>query len=82
MAETEEPHLPTNPEEIEAPVGTFAGDEPVSPAPPKPDEGTGFDLFFPAVEHGRQRVADLAGGAGHDKVADLPRHVSCRPERL
>ena len=46
MVETEEPHLPTNPEEIEAPVGTFADDEPVSTAPPKPDEGTGFDLFF------------------------------------
>ncbi|KAK1751022.1 major facilitator superfamily domain-containing protein [Echria macrotheca] len=41
-----EPHLPTNPEEMEAPVGSFADDEPVSAVPVKADEGTQFDLFF------------------------------------
>ncbi|KAK3371071.1 major facilitator superfamily domain-containing protein [Lasiosphaeria ovina] len=38
--------LPTRPEEIEAPVGTFAADEPVSSETIKEVEGARFDLFF------------------------------------
>ena len=38
--------LATNPEELEAPVGTFAQEEPVELTEVKEDEGTAFDLFF------------------------------------
>lgn len=38
--------LPTHPEQMVAPVGTHAEEEPVVPSPAKEDEGTGFDLFF------------------------------------
>jgi len=41
-----EDEIPTRPEQFEAPVGTYADDEPVAPDPAKEDEGTGFDLFF------------------------------------
>ncbi|KAK4221981.1 6-hydroxy-D-nicotine oxidase [Podospora fimiseda] len=40
------PHLATNPEELEAPIGTLVEEEPVASDPVKEDEGTGFDLFF------------------------------------
>ena len=40
------PHLATNPEELEAPIGSLAEEEPVSSDPAKEDEGTGFDLLF------------------------------------
>jgi hypothetical protein len=39
-------HLPTNPEEIRGPVGTFAEEEPVSVEPAKASEETRFDLLF------------------------------------
>ncbi|KAL2192505.1 hypothetical protein P885DRAFT_72919 [Corynascus similis CBS 632.67] len=38
--------LATNPEELEAPVGSLAEEEPVGSAEAKEDEGTAFDLFF------------------------------------
>lgn len=38
--------FPTQPEELEAPVGTLAEEEPVIPEPTSEDGGTGFDLFF------------------------------------
>ncbi|KAK3368436.1 major facilitator superfamily domain-containing protein [Podospora didyma] len=38
--------IPTRPEELEAPMGTYAEDEPVAPSDAKEDEGTGFDLLF------------------------------------
>ncbi|KAK5653415.1 hypothetical protein OQA88_8900 [Cercophora sp. LCS_1] len=38
--------LPTHPEQLVAPIGTHAEEEPVAPDPAKEDEGTGFDLFF------------------------------------
>ncbi|KAK0736536.1 major facilitator superfamily domain-containing protein [Apiosordaria backusii] len=40
------PHLATNPEEFEAPIGSFAEEEPVEAEPVKEDEGTEFDLYF------------------------------------
>ncbi|KAK4678850.1 hypothetical protein QC764_310670 [Podospora pseudoanserina] len=39
-------HLATNPEEFEAPIGSFAEQEPVDAEPVKEDEGTEFDLYF------------------------------------
>jgi hypothetical protein len=46
-AEPQSPsRLATNPEELEAPVGSFAEEEPVGSAEVKEDEGTAFDLFF------------------------------------
>ena len=39
-------HLPTRPEELEAPMGTYADDEPVVVATEVEDEGTAFDLLF------------------------------------
>ncbi|KAL2148874.1 hypothetical protein VTH82DRAFT_1560 [Thermothelomyces myriococcoides] len=38
--------LATNPEELEAPVGSLTEEEPVASAEVKEDEGTAFDLFF------------------------------------
>lgn len=38
--------IPTRPEEMEAPIGSYAEEEPVIPEPAKEEEGTGFDLFF------------------------------------
>jgi hypothetical protein len=38
--------LVTNPEELEAPMGSFAEQEPVGSSKAKGDEGTQFDLFF------------------------------------
>ncbi|AEO62160.1 hypothetical protein MYCTH_2313227 [Thermothelomyces thermophilus ATCC 42464] len=38
--------LATNPEELEAPMGSLAEEEPVASAEVKEDEGTAFDLFF------------------------------------
>jgi hypothetical protein len=38
--------LPTRPEELEAPMGTYANDEPVAVDTEVEDEGTAFDLFF------------------------------------
>ncbi|KAK0638947.1 major facilitator superfamily domain-containing protein [Cercophora newfieldiana] len=38
--------IPTRPEQLDAPVGSFPDEEPVVPNPAKEDEGTGFDLFF------------------------------------
>lgn len=38
--------LPTQPEEIEAPMGTYANDEPVTVDTEAEDEGTAFDLLF------------------------------------
>jgi hypothetical protein len=38
--------LATNPEELEAPIGSFAEEEPVGSTEVKEDEGTAFDLFF------------------------------------
>jgi hypothetical protein len=38
--------IPTRPEELEAPIGSHAEEEPVMPGPGKEEEGTGFDLFF------------------------------------
>ncbi|KAK0667085.1 hypothetical protein QBC41DRAFT_366416 [Cercophora samala] len=40
------PYLATNPEEFEAPIGSFAEQEPVDAEPVKEDEGTEFDLYF------------------------------------
>ncbi|KAL2261101.1 hypothetical protein VTK26DRAFT_4702 [Humicola hyalothermophila] len=46
-AESEEPStLAVNPEELEAPMGSFAEEEPVGSSAAKEDEGTAFDLFF------------------------------------
>ncbi|KAL1841797.1 hypothetical protein VTJ49DRAFT_6550 [Mycothermus thermophilus] len=44
--EPEQAHLATNPEELEAPIGSFAEEEPVAASEAREDEGTGFDLFF------------------------------------
>ncbi|KAK1834466.1 major facilitator superfamily domain-containing protein [Podospora conica] len=41
-----EADLPTRPEELEAPMGTYADDEPVAVNTEVEDEGTAFDLFF------------------------------------
>lgn len=38
--------LPTHPEELEAPIGSLAEEEPIAAKPTKEDGGTGFDLFF------------------------------------
>lgn len=38
--------LATNPEELEAPIGSLAEEEPVGSGEAKEDEGTEFDLFF------------------------------------
>ncbi|KAK4131603.1 MFS general substrate transporter, partial [Trichocladium antarcticum] len=38
--------LATNPEELEAPMGSFAEEEPVVSGAAKEDEGLAFDLFF------------------------------------
>lgn len=38
--------LATNPEDLEAPIGSLAEEEPIAPPEPKEDEGTAFDLFF------------------------------------
>jgi hypothetical protein len=38
--------LATNPEDLEAPIGSFAEEEPVPAIEPREDEGTTFDLFF------------------------------------
>ncbi|KAJ4286582.1 hypothetical protein N0V88_008005 [Collariella sp. IMI 366227] len=38
--------LPTNPEDLDAPIGSFAEEEPVGFEEVKEDEGTEFDLFF------------------------------------
>lgn len=38
--------LATNPEELEAPVGSLAEEEPVSSGEAEDGEGTAFDLFF------------------------------------
>lgn len=38
--------LPTHPEELEAPIGSHAEDEPAGAESAGEDEGTGFDLFF------------------------------------
>ncbi|KAL2130239.1 hypothetical protein VTI74DRAFT_6716 [Chaetomium olivicolor] len=38
--------LATNPEELDAPMGSFAEEEPVGSSEVKEDEGTAFDLFF------------------------------------
>lgn len=38
--------LPTRPEELEAPMGTYANDEPVAVDTEVEDEGTAFDLLF------------------------------------
>ncbi|KAH6621686.1 hypothetical protein B0J18DRAFT_450715 [Chaetomium sp. MPI-SDFR-AT-0129] len=40
------PHLATNPEELEAPMGSLAEEEPIAAREVKEDEGTAFDLFF------------------------------------
>ncbi|KAK4198084.1 6-hydroxy-D-nicotine oxidase [Triangularia verruculosa] len=40
------PHLATNPEDFEAPVGSLAAEQPVEAEPVKEDEGTEFDLYF------------------------------------
>lgn len=46
-AEAQAPsRLATNPEELEAPIGSFAEEEPVSSDSLKEEEGTAFDLFF------------------------------------
>lgn len=45
-AEPSSPRLAVNPEQLEAPMGSFAEEEPVSLDAAKEDEGTGFDLFF------------------------------------
>ncbi len=42
----ERSRLATNPEELEAPIGSFAEEEPVGLNDVQEDEGTGFDLFF------------------------------------
>ncbi|KAK3343396.1 hypothetical protein B0T25DRAFT_485703 [Lasiosphaeria hispida] len=39
-------HLPTRPEELEAPIGTLAEQEPTPSPPSSSDAGTAFDLFF------------------------------------
>lgn len=41
-----ESRLATNPEELDAPIGSFAEEEPVASADVKEDEGTSFDLRF------------------------------------
>jgi hypothetical protein len=38
--------LAVNPEELEAPMGSFAEEEPVGTTEAQEDEGTAFDLFF------------------------------------
>ncbi|KAK0614381.1 major facilitator superfamily domain-containing protein [Immersiella caudata] len=38
--------IPTRPEQLEAPVGSFPDEEPVVAEPAKEDECSGFDLFF------------------------------------
>jgi hypothetical protein len=38
--------IPTRPEQLEAPVGSFPDEEPVAIDPAAEDEGSGFDLFF------------------------------------
>lgn len=43
---TSSSRVATNPEELDAPIGSLAEEEPVSSAAPKEDEGTTFDLFF------------------------------------
>jgi hypothetical protein len=40
------PRLATDPEELEAPIGSLAEEEPIGSAAAKEDEGTAFDLFF------------------------------------
>lgn len=40
------PRFVTNPEELEAPIGSLAEEEPIAPREVKEDEGTAFDLFF------------------------------------
>ncbi len=42
----ERSRLVTNPEELEAPIGSFAEEEPVGLDNVQEDDGTGFDLLF------------------------------------
>ncbi len=46
IASQERSRLATNPEELEAPIGSFAEEEPVGSSDVQEDEGTEFDLLF------------------------------------